>query len=68
MSAVSKYSIRIVNPAIKREGRPPRDLTQRDIITVPVDYTRGSFRILDMLDNNSALALLKVYNQKHATA
>lgn len=68
MHSVSKYRIRIVDPTIKREGRPPRDLTEKDIITVPVDYSRGAFRILDMIDNDSALALLKVYNQKRATA
>ncbi len=68
MSAVRKHSIEIINPAVKREGRPPRDLTMRDVITVPVDYTRGSWRIIGMLDNNSALALLKVYNRKNASA
>ncbi len=66
MSAVRKHSIEIINPAVKREGRPPRDLTMQDVIIVPVDYNRGSWRIIDILDNNSALALLKVYNQKHA--
>ncbi len=68
MSSVRKNTIRIINPAIKREGRPPRDLTMADVISAPVDYNRGSWRIIDMLDNNSALALLKVYNRPNATA
>lgn len=66
MAGVSKYTIDIVNPAVEL-GRPPRDIKPRDIITVPIDYTRGSNRILDLIDNESALAVMAFYNRKNAS-
>lgn len=61
MSSVSKMRIQIVNPALKRV--PGRDITMRDIVTAPVDYTRGLWRVVDMLDQPSAIALMKAYNK-----
>lgn len=67
MHTVKKNRIQIISPEVKR-GHPPRDLTMRDVISVPIDYTRGSWRILDLLDNRSALNVLKIYNRQNAIA
>ena len=54
--------IQIINPAVKARAT----LTMRDVITVPVGYQRGTFRALDMIDNESALNLMRVYNRNKA--
>lgn len=53
--------IEIVNPEINR-GKPPRNITKADIITVPVNYQRGSWNLGDMLNINSIGALWAVHN------
>ena len=57
-------TVDIVNPAVDR-GRPPRDITPADIVSAPVRL-RGTWRVLDLLSNGSALAVMAVYNRSNA--
>lgn len=59
-------TIKIVDPRIER-GRPPRDLTTRDIITVPVNYQRGKWNLGDMLNLKSIEALWTVHTRLTTT-
>jgi hypothetical protein len=59
-------TVDIINPTVER-GRPPRDLTRKDVISAPVKL-RGTFRVLDILSNESALAVMAVYNRSNAKA
>ncbi len=60
--SVSKMRIDIIDPSTKR-GTPPRNLTHRDVIKAPIDYTRGEWRMVDLLDNRSAISIMRLYNQ-----
>lgn len=59
MHTVKRNRIQIISPEVKR-GLPPR------VISVPIDYCRGSWQVLDMLDDRSALNVLKIYNKANA--
>lgn len=56
--------IDIVNPAIER-GRPPRPITMRDIIRVPVKRS-GVWNLGDMLSQKSVGNLFTAYNRAEA--
>jgi len=53
--------VTVVNLAINR-GTPPRQITLRDLIQMPVKDIRPKFNFGDMLNDESIRNLITVYN------
>ena len=54
-------TVTVVNPEIDR-GRPPRNITYRDLMQMPVKDIRPKFNFGDMLSDASIRNLITIYN------